>query len=190
MVFRRDQAEKFLPRQNPSLARANDEVALRYIAQMDRADVLSRSKLAMIDMLSNGEPSRKALAERLHMSERTLARRLRERGLSFRGLLDGVRKELGLGYMEEVRHAVTDVAYLLGFSDQSNFARSFRRWTGFTPSQYRASKKAPNPHIESVVARVLRPNASVEARSARIGLAINLRTERRDARWLRGARWV
>ena len=150
VVFRRDQAEKFLPRQNPALARANDEVALRYIAQMDRADVLSRSKLAMIDMLSNGEPSRKALAERLHMSERTLARRLRERGISFRGLLDGVRKELGLGYMEEVRHAVTDVAYLLGFSDQSNFARSFRRWTGFTPSQYRASKKAPNAHIENV----------------------------------------
>jgi AraC-like DNA-binding protein len=150
VVFRRDQAEKFLPRQNPALVRANDETGLCCIAQMDRADVLSRSKLAMIDMLSNGEPSRKALAERLHMSERTLARRLRERGISFRGLLDGVRKELGLGYMEELRHAVTDVAYLLGFSDQSNFARSFRRWTGSTPSQYRASKKAPNPHIENV----------------------------------------
>src|SRR4030095_9273717 len=103
----------------------------------------------MIDMLSNGEPSRKALAERLHMSERTLARRLRERGISFRGLLDDVRKELGLGYMEEQRHAVTDVAYLLGFSDQSNFARSFRRWTGFTPSQYRASDRATHPHIQS-----------------------------------------
>jgi AraC-like DNA-binding protein len=148
IVFRRDQTEKFLPRQNPALARANDEVALRYIAQMDRTDVLSRSKLAMIDMLSNGEPSRKALAERLHMSERTLARRLRDRGLSFRSLLDSVRKELGLGYMEELRHAVTDVAYLLGFSDQSNFARSFRRWTGSTPSEYRASRKAPNPPTE------------------------------------------
>lgn len=142
IVFRRDQTEKFLPRQNPALARANDEVALRYIAQMDRSDVLSRSKLAMMEMLHNGEPSRKALAERLHMSERTLARRLRDRGMSFRGLLDGVRKELGIGYMEELRHAVTDVAYLLGFSDQSNFARSFRRWTGRTPSHYRAEKKA------------------------------------------------
>jgi AraC-like DNA-binding protein len=83
------------------------------------------------------------------MSERTLARRLRDRGLSFRSLLDGVRKELGLGYMEELRHAVTDVAYLLGFSDQSNFARSFRRWTGSTPSEYRASRKAPNPTPET-----------------------------------------
>jgi AraC-like DNA-binding protein len=141
IVFRREQTEKFLPRQNPALARVNDEVALKYIAQMDRHDVLSRAKLSLIDMLSNGEPNRNALAHRLHMSERTLGRRLSEKGVSFRVLLDGVRKELGLGYMDEFRHAVTDVAYLLGFSDQSNFARSFRRWTGLTPSQYRASKK-------------------------------------------------
>jgi AraC-like DNA-binding protein len=141
IAFRREQTEKFLPRQNPALARVNDEVALKYIAQMDRHDVLSRAKLSLIDMLSNGEPSRNALAHRLHMSERTLGRRLSERGLSFRALLDSVRKELGLGYMDEFRHAITDVAYLLGFSDQSNFARSFRRWTGLTPSQYRASKR-------------------------------------------------
>ena len=143
IVFRRDQAEKFLPRQNPALARANDEVALRYIAQMDRHDVLSRAKLALIDMLSNGEPTRAALAHRLHMSERTLGRRLSDRGVSFRALLDSVRKELALGYIDEPRHAVTDVAYMLGFSDQSNFARSFRRWTGHTPSQYRAEKRGP-----------------------------------------------
>ncbi len=68
--------------------------------------------------------------------------------MSFRGLLDGVRKELGIGYMDELRHAVTDVAYLLGFSDQSNFARSFRRWTGLTPSHYRAEKKAASKQTE------------------------------------------
>ncbi len=141
VVFRRDQTEKFLPRQNPALARANDEVALKYIAQMDRHDVLSRAKLALIDMLSNGEPTRAGLAHRLHMSERTLGRRLSDRGVSFRALLDNVRKELALGYLDEPHHAVTDVAYMLGFSDQSNFARSFRRWTGRTPSQYRAEKR-------------------------------------------------
>ena len=193
IAFRRDQTEKFLPRQNPALARANDEVALRYIAQMDRSDVLSRSKLAMMDMLSNGEPSRKALAERLHMSERTLARRLRDRGVSFRGLLDGVRKELGLGYMDELRHAVTDVAYLLGFSDQSNFARSFRRWTGLTPSQYRAeqegsfrtqTERAPGEHR----ALTASSDGCVRARSARIEFAANLRTDRRYVRWLRRPR--
>ena len=137
------QLDQFLPRQNPALARVSDEVALNYIVQMDRADVLSKAKLTLMDMLSDGEPTRASLAERLHTSQRTLARRLREKGISFRELLDGVRKELGLGYMHESRYAVTDVAYLLGFSDQSNFARSFRRWTGLTPSKYRASNTAP-----------------------------------------------
>jgi AraC-like DNA-binding protein len=141
IAFRRDQAEKFLPRQNPALARASDDVALKYIAQMDREDVLSRAKVSLIDMLSNGEPTRTALAHRLHMSERTLARRLNDRAVSFRALLDNVRKELALAYIDQARYAVTDIAYLLGFSDQSNFARSFRRWTGSTPSKYRSAKK-------------------------------------------------
>jgi transcriptional regulator GlxA family with amidase domain len=61
------------------------------------------------------------------MSERPLARRLSAGGASFRELLDSVRKDLGLGYMDESRYPITDVAYLLGFSDQSTFARSFRR---------------------------------------------------------------
>ena len=147
VVFRRRQLEQHLPRQNPALARASDEVALNYIVHMDRGDVLSKAKLALMDMLGDGEPNRDALADRLHMSERTLARRLRDKGLSFRALLDGVRKELGLGYMHESRYAVTDVAYLLGFSDQSNFARSFRRWTGLTPSKYRATNKAQSPPV-------------------------------------------
>ena len=163
ITFRRDQVEKFLPRQNPALARANDEVALRYMAQMDRTDVLSKAKLALIDMLSDGGPVRGSLAERLHMSERTLGRRLREKGVSFRALLDNVRKELSLGYMDEARHAVTDVAYLLGFSDQSNFARSFRRWTGQTPSQYRATRKGKSDRPDESDASAEAPDSETRA---------------------------
>jgi AraC-like DNA-binding protein len=142
IVFPRAEVEKLLPRHNPALARASDEIALKYIANMDRSDVLSKAKLALMDMLGDGDPTRAALADRLNTSERTLARRLSARGVSFRALLDNVRKELGLGYMQEMRFAVTDVAYLLGFSDQSNFARSFRRWTGVAPSKYRAAHRA------------------------------------------------
>ena len=80
------------------------------------------------------------------MSERTLARRLSAGGASFRELLDSVRKDLGLGYMDESRYPITDVAYLLGFSDQSNFARSFRRWTGQAPSMYRAARTSKPAH--------------------------------------------
>jgi len=130
-----------LPRQNAAMAQASDEVALRYIAHMDREDVINQAKVGIIDMLSNGEPNRGALAERLHMSERTLTRRLDDKNLTFRALLDGVRRELALGYVAQSDYSVTEITYLLGFSDLSNFARSFRRWTGRSPSQYRAVQR-------------------------------------------------
>ncbi|MFN2166999.1 MAG: AraC family transcriptional regulator, partial [Anaerolineae bacterium] len=137
IAFRSTQVQKFLPRQNPAMAQASDEVAQRYIMNMDRHDVLTRARVGLIELLASGEPTRGALAGHLHMSERTLARRLRDGGSGFRELLDEVRRELGLGYIRQSAYSVTDIAYLLGFSDPSNFARSFRRWTGSSPSAYR-----------------------------------------------------
>ena len=48
-----------------------------------------------------------------------------------------VRRSLAERYLEDGEHSQAQVAYMLGFSDQSNFARAFKRWTGFTPSQFR-----------------------------------------------------
>ena len=80
------------------------------------------------------------------MSERTLGRRLSERGLSFRGLLDGVRKELGLGYMDELRHAITDVAYLLGFFRSVQLRAFVPALDGVDAVGIpRVQEKAPNP---------------------------------------------
>ena len=89
-------------------------------------------------MLGDGDPTRAALADRLHISERTLARRLSARGVSFRELLDSVRKDLGSVTWTRRGSPSPTLRICLGFSDQSNFARSFRRWTGQTPSMYRA----------------------------------------------------
>lgn len=138
IAWRRRQVEKFLPRQNPAVAQASDEVASRYIAHMDRCDVVTRARMGIIDLLAGGEPTRAALAEHLHMSERTLARRLKEAKTTYRKLLDEVRHELGLGYIRQSSYSVMDITYLLGFSDQSSLARSFKRWTGLSPTDYRA----------------------------------------------------
>lgn len=146
ILFRGEQIEKFLPRQNPALAQAGDDVAIQYISRMDRADVLTKARIALIDALPDGEPTRTALAERLHMSDRTLARRLSERNTSYRELLDDVRHELAIGYIRQPHISVMEITYLLGFSDQSNFARSFRRWTDQSPTGYRASQSEQPPH--------------------------------------------
>ena len=137
IAWRRAQVEKFLPRQNPAVAQASDEVAGRYIANMERYDVVSRTRMGIIDLLAHGEPTRAALADHLHMSERTLARRLQTAETTYRYLLDDVRHELGLGYIRQSEYSVMDITYLLGFSDQSSLARSFKRWTGLSPTDYR-----------------------------------------------------
>lgn len=136
--FRREQISKFLPRQNPAMAQAADDIAGQYIRAMDQADVLTRARIMLVSMLPDGVPSRPELSNRLHMSDRTLARRLRDQGTSFREMLDDVRRELGIGYMRQPRHSIMEITYLLGFSDQSNFARWFRKWSGKSPTEFRA----------------------------------------------------
>jgi AraC-like DNA-binding protein len=87
--------------------------------------------------LADGVPKMAAVARRLAMSERTLHRRLAERGASFKAVVDATRQELGQNLLRQSRYTLSDVAFLTGFSDQSAFQRAFKRWTGTTPAAYR-----------------------------------------------------
>ena len=70
-------------------------------------------------------------------SERTLHRRLAAEGTSFQRLLDDTRRELAQHYLGQRNLSLADIAYLLGFSDQSSFFRAARRWFGSSPRDYR-----------------------------------------------------
>lgn len=89
--------------------------------------------------LQSGVPSVAAIAKRLHMSERSLSRRLQQEGLSYPKLVDTVRKELAAVYLNKRNIKLTEVAFLLGFSEISAFYRAYRRWTGKTPREARAA---------------------------------------------------
>ena len=78
------------------------------------------------------------MARRLHMSRRTLQRRLAEADTSYLRLVDDTRKDLALRYLEDASRSIMDVAFTLGFSQQSAFTRAFKRWTGVNPTEYRA----------------------------------------------------
>ena len=71
------------------------------------------------------------------MSRRTLQRKLQENGLTYRGLLEKTRHDLALRYLDDPDKTVTDITFLLGFSEQSAFTRAFKRWHGKSPSAYR-----------------------------------------------------
>ena len=77
------------------------------------------------------------VALELHMSTRTLKRKLRQLGTSYHQLRDDLRKGLAVEYLTQSRRSTDEIAALVGYSDTSNFARAFRRWTGRNPAEYR-----------------------------------------------------
>ena len=95
------------------------------------------------DRLCDGEPSLAAIAAQVHVSARTLNRRLADEGTTFRDLLTSVRLALARNHLAERRLAVAEIAFLLGFSEASAFHRAFRRWTGVTPAAWRSENRTP-----------------------------------------------
>lgn len=77
------------------------------------------------------------MAKRLALGERTLQRRLDELGVAFVDVLGEVRTELAQAYLREPGVSLAEIAWLLGFSDQSAFTRAFKRWMGVTPGAWR-----------------------------------------------------
>ena len=72
------------------------------------------------------------------MSARTLRRRLAEHGLTPARLVERLRRELAERYLAEGAFPLGRIAYLLGYGDPAAFTRAFRRWTGTTPTEWRA----------------------------------------------------
>lgn len=104
---------------------------------------LDRLRALVIDMLKDGEPSLSPLAQRLHMSPRSLQRRLQQEGTSLKELTASLRAELATRHLDERHESIGEIAFLLGFSEPSTFHRAFKRWTGMTPAQYRQTRQAP-----------------------------------------------
>jgi AraC-like DNA-binding protein len=93
----------------------------------------------ILALLENGDYSVNAIADQLHISVRTLQRRLEDEGTAFAELLDSTRHIAAQEYLKDPRIAIAEVAYLLGFSESSTFYRAFKRWTSMTPVQFRKS---------------------------------------------------
>ncbi len=89
------------------------------------------------DLMRQGEPKLEPAANKLAIGPRTLQRRLKDQGADFKALVDDTRRQFSLRYLQTRKNTLTEVAYLLGYSEVSAFNRAFKRWTGSTPSDYR-----------------------------------------------------
>ncbi len=142
LVFREADLIRPLAGACPELAQLNDNLSLTYLARLDKNDVISLAKQKIVELLPNGECSREIVAKALAMSPTTLQSKLAKRDTTFHDLMDETRRELACSYLTQAAMSVTEVAFLLGFNDTSNFARAFKRWTGRSPTDFRERPQA------------------------------------------------
>ncbi len=122
---------------NPELTRINDQIVIDYLNLFDKQDVVTQTRKYIIDHLPSGVPRQAAIARDLNLSLRSFQRKLKLAKTSYSELLDQVRHEMARNYLKPPQYQVIMVAYMLGYTDPSNFARAFKRWDGLTPNEFR-----------------------------------------------------
>ncbi len=139
LLISRADADSPLPTANRELAAVHDRILTQALARLDKRNIIARVRASLLERLTSGELSEKDAAHDLHMSRRSLQRRLAEADETYQALVDDTRRDLALRYIKDPAKSATDITFLLGYSQQSAFTRAFRRWTGMNPSEYRAS---------------------------------------------------
>ncbi|WP_265734785.1 MULTISPECIES: helix-turn-helix transcriptional regulator [Marinobacter] len=91
------------------------------------------------DQLARGRVRIEVVAAQLNMSRHTLYKKLKEENLTFAALLEDVRRERALTYLQDRSKPLVEIAEQLGFSELSAFSRAFKRWMGTSPAEYRAA---------------------------------------------------
>jgi len=132
-----------IPSRNPALLALHEHALQERVAALGDASIAYRVSAEIIRRLDRGEPRRQDVAASMALTDRTLQRRLRAEDTTFQQLLDEARRELARKYLADHRFALGQVAYMLGFADQSNLFRACKRWFGVPPAQLRERMSAP-----------------------------------------------
>ncbi len=139
LTIARADADQILPSGNKQIALMHDEMLMKYLVKIQQGDIVQQVQSIILDNLPDGQVTDKLVASELNLSERSMQRRLKEHKTTFRFLLDGVREMVAKQYIQNPVNRMSDIAFLLGFSEQSAFSRAFKKWTGKSPVEYRNS---------------------------------------------------
>ena len=139
LTIARADADRVLPSGNKQIALMHDEMLMRYLVEIKKGDIVQQVQSIILENLPDGQVTDRLVASELNLSERSMQRRLKEHQTTFRFLLDGVREMVAKQYIENPMNRMSDIAFLLGFSEQSAFSRAFKKWTGKSPVEYRNS---------------------------------------------------
>jgi len=145
-----------LPMHNPTAVSQAESELQKFLESVNNQHQKLLLSIKELLVSRAGEiPSFEAVADHLHVSRRTLNRRLSAIGTSYKEIVSEIRKRQAVEYLSGTRFSIDEIAYRLGYREPSNFSKAFRRWTGLSPSQYRdkylsfgsgATETAPDDH--------------------------------------------
>jgi AraC-like DNA-binding protein len=127
------------------LATFAPQLEVELTEQLAQKSFAEQAKGILKQVLAGQRPGIQDLARELHLSTRTLQRRLTETGITFQRLLDEARRELARHYLLHSSRELNETAYLLGYEDANSFFRAFHQWEGTSPGQWRLLQKNGQP---------------------------------------------
>ena len=134
--FSKAEFEEPLPGYIPDVLDSTSRIAERYLESLDQSKVATEVRQLLLRMLPSGKADQDTVANRLYRSTSTLQRQLTAEGTNYRDILESTRRSLAERYLREGGYSQAEIVVRIGFSDQSNFARAFKRWTGMSPGQF------------------------------------------------------
>ncbi|MDA8826162.1 AraC family transcriptional regulator [Luminiphilus sp.] len=137
MIFDKAQLLESWQMSNTEIIRANEPMLDNLLKSLRTGDVAGRVRWQLLDALDEQLPSEEDVAQALHMSPRTLQRRLKSENTSYGEVVQQTRMQLAQQLLASPDISATEVGLACGFSDASAFTRAFKRCTGTTPSDYR-----------------------------------------------------
>lgn len=138
VVFSPEDAERPFVTANGSMWDMFEPQLRKRLADLEgTASLEDRVRAVLLEALPSGQASLDFVARRLAMSGRSLQRRLRGEGTSFKDVVQRTREQLARYYLTQTDHSSSQIAYLLGFGDPTSFFRAFQGWTGTTPEAMR-----------------------------------------------------
>jgi AraC-like DNA-binding protein len=148
---------EFLGQQVPAADERLYQIMQRYFQRIidempEDPGMLSSVRKAIAESMRDGDPSLARVAKKMAMSPRTLQRQLKEQATDYKRLRDDTRRRFALSYLKDRRNALSEIAFLLGYSEAAAFTRAFKRWTGLTPLAYRRQAAQAAIHEKSVSA--------------------------------------
>jgi AraC-like DNA-binding protein len=152
LIFNRADVElPFVTYNADLLAAVAPQLEMELAHQLTQKTFGEQAKGILKQLLAGQRPAIQDLARELHLSTRTLQRRLTEQGMTFQRLLDDARHELARHYLLHSSRELNETAYLLGYEDANSFFRAFHQWEGISPGQWRMLQKHSQPTTQAQI---------------------------------------